>query len=88
MESSEKHKGFKDQLDKIHEWPSLYTFKFIVPSGKEDEILKIFPMHDVVQKSSSKGNYTSLTAKIMAPSSDEVIRIYEEAHKVEDVIAL
>ena len=79
---------FKKRLDKIHEWPSLYTFKFIVPTGKENEILKIFPMHDVKQKSSSQGNYTSLTAKIMAPSSDEVIRIYLEAHEVEGVIAL
>lgn len=88
MESSEKYNDFKDKLERIHEWPSLYTFKFIVPSGKEEEILKIFPMHDVKQKTSSKGNYTSLTAKIMAPSSDEVIRIYLEAHKVEGVIAL
>lgn len=86
--SAGKFTDFKTKLDKIHEWPSLYTFKFIVPSGKEEEILKIFPMHDVSQKQSSKGNYTSLTAKIMAPSSDEVIRIYKEAHKVEGVIAL
>ena len=88
MGSTENFDDFKEKLDKIHEWPSLYTFKFIVPSGKEDEILKIFPMHDVQQKTSAKGNYTSLTARIMAPSSDEVIRIYVEAHKVEGVIAL
>lgn len=79
---------FKKRLDNNHAWPSLYTFKFIVPSGKEEEIIKIFPMHDVKQKSSSQGNYTSLTAKIMAPSSDEVIRIYLQAHEVEGVIAL
>lgn len=88
MKSSNNFSQFKEKLDKIHEWPSLYTFKFIVPSGKEGEILKIFPMHDVKQKTSAKGNYTSLTAKIMAPSSDEVVRVYLEAHKVEGVIAL
>lgn len=88
MSFSKDINSFKERLDNAHEWPSLYTFKFIVPTGKEDEILKIFPMHDVKQKSSSQGNYTSLTAKIMARSSDEVIRIYVEAHKVEGVIAL
>ena len=85
---SDDYSDFKQKLEKIHEWPSLYTFKFIVPAGKEEEILNLFPMHDVQQKSSSKGNYTSLTAKIMARSSDEVVNIYVEAHKVEGVIAL
>ena len=88
MKSPDNFHEFKEKLDKIHEWPSLYTFKFIVPSGKEKEILNIFPMHDVKQKASAKGNYTSLTAKIMARSSDEVVKIYLKAHKVEGVIAL
>ena len=84
----EKNTGFKEKLDKQHKWPSLYMFKFIVPKGKEDAIYDIFPKNEVQSKMSKKGNYISLTAKVMMGSSDDVLRIYEEAHKVEGVIAL
>lgn len=81
-------RSFRDKLEKEYQWPSLYKFKFIVPSGKENEIKKIFPKHEVIEKLSSKGNYTSLTVNIMAPSSDAVIDIYIQAHQVDGVIAL
>ena len=81
-------RSFREKLEKQYQWPSLYKFKFIVPKGKEDQIKALFPRHEVKEKSSSQGNYTSLTINIMAPSSDSVIDIYIQAHKVEGVIAL
>lgn len=81
-------KSFKEKLDNEYEWPSLYTFKFIVPQDKAEEIKSLFQNHDVVEKPSSKGNYISLTSKVMVQSSEKVIEFYLEANKVEGVIAL
>ena len=81
-------KSFKEKLDIEYQWPSLYTFKFIVPKGKEEIIKEIFIQHDVSEKASSKGNYISTTIKIMAHSSDIVIDYYIKASKIEGVIAL
>lgn len=83
-----KYEEFLRKLESQHEWPSLYMFKFIVPAGKEDGIRKLFPMNEVVEKPSKEGKYVSLTIQVMINSSDEVVRIYEEAHKIEGVIAL
>ena len=80
--------SFKAKLDKEYNWPSLYTFKFIVPKGREDEIKTIFLNHEWSEKASSKGNYISITASIMAPSSDVIVEYYLKADKVEGVIAL
>jgi putative lipoic acid-binding regulatory protein len=80
--------SFQEKLDIEYQWPSLYTFKFIVPKEKVEEIKEIFIQHDVSEKASSKGNYISTTIKIMAPSSDIVIDYYIQASKIEGVIAL
>lgn len=79
---------FRQKLDQQYYWPALYMFKFIVPRGKEQEIKKLFPKNDILEKLSNKGNYSSLTIKMMLNSSEEVIRIYTEADQVEGVFAL
>jgi hypothetical protein len=63
-------------------------FKFIVPKGKVEEVKKLFPLHTTREKSSSEGNYTSITIEIMAPSSDAVIEMYLKASYIEGLIAL
>lgn len=88
MDEKNTYSDFKDKLDNQHVWPSLYMFKFIVPKGIEDQIISLFPKNELTSKASKEGNYISITAKIMMGSSDEVIRIYQEAHKIEGVIAL
>lgn len=80
--------SFKEKLDKEYDWPSLYTFKFIVPKGKEGEIKQLFSNHMTREKFSSNGNYVSITAEVMIQSSDKVVEYYLEANKVEGVIAL
>ncbi|MEO1054838.1 MAG: DUF493 family protein [Bacteroidota bacterium] len=81
-------KSFKEKLDQQHDWPSLYTFKFIVPKGKEGEVKEIFPNNEATLKASKNGNYTSLTIQLLAPSSDVVIEKYVAAHEIEGIIAL
>lgn len=79
---------FKKKLDDIHDFPTIYMFKFIVTEEKKDEVKNLFPLSELDYKPSSKGKYTSVTAKVMMQSSDHVIEIYKEAKKIEGIIAL
>lgn len=79
---------FREKLDNHHAWPTLYTFKFIVPRGKEEEVKGLFPQHQASEKQSKNGNYISLTFKMMMPSSHSVIDIYVAASGIEGIIAL
>lgn len=80
--------SFQEKLDLEYTWPSLYTFKFIVPQGNEEKVRELFPGTVVTEKISRKGNYISLTARLMAPSSDAIIIIYQKAQTIEGLIAL
>ncbi len=79
---------FKEKLEGTHKFPSLYMFKFIVLEERKKEVEALFPTNEVVFKPSSKGKYISVTAKVMAQSSDYVIDIYKKAHQIEGIIAL
>ena len=80
--------SFREKLDQHYSWPSLYMFKFIVPTGREDEIKKLFPNHLVSEKLSREGKYTSVTIQMMMQSSDAVINIYVKASQIEGIVAL
>lgn len=80
--------SFREKLDNYYAWPSLYIFKFIVPRGKEPEVKKLFKLHDVTERPSRNGKYTSLTIQMMMPSSQSVIDVYQKASHIEGIIAL
>jgi uncharacterized protein len=80
--------SFREKLDQHYAWPSLYMFKFIVPTGKEMEVKNLFPLHNTTEKQSKQGNYTSITIQMMMPSSDAVIAIYQQASAIDGLIAL
>jgi uncharacterized protein len=80
--------SFRLKLEQHYRWPSLYMFKFIVPTGREGEVKKLFPLHTTSEKASREGKYTSVTVQIMAPSSDAVIEVYQKASAIEGLIAL
>ena len=80
--------SFKEKLDGHYAWPSLYTFKFIVPKGKEEAVRELFPMHKPSERSSKNGNYISFTIQMMMPSTEAVIAVYESASSIEGIIAL
>ena len=63
-------------------------FKFIVPKDKEKQLTNIFREDRIESRASSKGNYISITVRKMISETYDVIRIYEEAHQIEGVIAL
>jgi uncharacterized protein len=80
--------SLREKLDQHYAWPALYIFKFIVPKGKEEAVKQVFPKHEVKEKVSKNGNYTSLTIQIMAPSSEAVIEVYQKTSAIEGLIAL
>jgi len=82
----------KEQLAATSTWPSIYLYKFIIPTSLEKtaEIEKIFEATDAVftTRESSKGKYSSLSIKVTMKSPDAVIKKYMEVSKVEGVISL
>ena len=81
--------SFQEKLDKHYAWPSLYIFKFIVPSGKEVELRQLFPLHTTTtEKASKKRKYVSLTYQMMMPSSQSVIEVYRKASAIKGIVAL
>lgn len=84
----ESIESFREKLDKQYSWPAVYTFKFISTKDKADEVAKLFPRHEVVEKPSSKGKYISLTINMMVKSSQDVINVYIEVHKLGGVLSL
>lgn len=81
--------SFREKLDKYYAWPSLYTFKFIIPAAKEVDLRQLFPLHTTAtEKSSENGKYISLTYQMMMPSSDSVIEVYKKVEGIEGIVAL
>jgi putative lipoic acid-binding regulatory protein len=72
-------------------FPYIYMFKFIIKADNKTMALVevIFDDDaDIIQKQSTKGNYTSITVKQVVMSVDEIISIYEKSAKIEGVISL
>ena len=82
------YESLREKLDQHYIWPALYTFKFIVPKGKEEEVKRLFPAHEASERQSKNGNYTSITLNMMMPNSDSVIDVYEKVSGIEGIIAL
>ncbi len=79
---------FKEKLEANGQFPMLYMFKFIVPTGKESEVAALFPKNEMKVKESSKGKYVSTTIKVMMETSDQILDIYEQASEIEGLISL
>ena len=83
-----QHQEFREKLNATHQWPSLYMFKFIVPSDKVQDVKNVFPKHKAEEKPSSKGKYVSVTIQMMASSADEIIEKYEATSQIEGILSL
>lgn len=80
--------SFKEKLEAQNSFPTLYMFKFIVPSGSETAVAALLPNNKMSLKTSSKGKYVSATIKAMMPNSDAILDVYEKASEIEGVISL
>lgn len=88
MEQQQWADSFREKLNQHYAWPTVYMFKFIVPSGKETEVKALFPNQGMTEKLSANGKYTSVTIQLNMNSAEEVIVIYQQATKIEGLIAL
>lgn len=83
-------KKLREQLE-LQEWPSVYFFKFIMPSESE-LIAKVTSMFgetaDLSFHPSKTGKYTSVSIKEVMLDVDSIIHIYKEAAKIKGVMAL
>ncbi|HLV53015.1 MAG TPA: DUF493 family protein [Cryomorphaceae bacterium] len=82
----------RKSLDAYHDWPSVYMFKFIVPSDHRKialvEALFNSKTAEIRSKQSAKGNYTSITVREVMTGADAVMNRYREASEIEGLIAL
>jgi putative lipoic acid-binding regulatory protein len=88
----EFYRKLKIQLEDTSTWPSIYLYKFIVPTS-EDKINKIQNIFDntgavIESKQSKKGTYTSISITVNLANAEAVIEKYKEVGKVEGVISL
>jgi putative lipoic acid-binding regulatory protein len=88
MKHEFNRQSFKEKLEAQNSFPTLYMFKFIVPSGSETAVAALLPNNKMSLKTSSKGKYVSATIKAMMPNSDAILDVYEKASAIEGVISL
>jgi putative lipoic acid-binding regulatory protein len=89
--TEEELEKFKQKLVESMTFPSVYMFKFIITSENRNIALveNLFGQEtDIKTKESRKGRYTSVTAKQVVISVDEVIDVYKKASKIKGVMFL
>ena len=81
--------SFKKLLDNQYDWPTRYTFKFIVPCDKVKNIKDLLgDGFEVLERPSRSGKYISCIVHRNISSSDEVVEVYKAISTVEGVISL
>jgi putative lipoic acid-binding regulatory protein len=91
MLSQEAKDRLRERLDQVHEWPSVYMFKFIFEpeNTRLEAVLALFPKEsEILRKYSTAGKYLSITVKEVMLSADEVVQRYDQASEIDGVIVL
>lgn len=79
---------FRRLLDEQNDWPSHFTFKFIVPLKQFGELQGLLGDHEFKTRSSSKGNYVSVTLSPLMDSAESIIQLYRKVSVVEGIVSL
>lgn len=86
-----KWNTLRDRFNNIKDWPHNYMFKFIVPADME-KIARVEALfHEsaiIYRKESQKGNFISITAKQNMDNAEQIIDIYKQATKIENIVSL
>jgi uncharacterized protein len=92
QKSEEFYSRLREQLSNNTLWPAHYLYKFIVPADDEKvaQVKQAFENHDahIATKSSSNGNYISVSVKVKMKNPDTVIEKYLEVSYIEGIISL
>lgn len=81
----------RTRLNEIHRWPSIFMFKFILPSddAKITQLKLIFgESAEFKERLSSQGKYTSVTVREMMLDADSIFERYKMAAAIEGIISL
>jgi uncharacterized protein len=82
---------FRQKLIETMSFPGVYMFKFIVASEHRNIALveNLFGSEaHILTKQSGKGRYTSVTAKLVVMSADEIIDVYKKAAGIKGIMFL
>ncbi len=81
-------RAFKEKLENNHDFPGEYIFKFIVKPEHQKQVESLVEGAEIKLKPSSGNKYVSVTMNKKMNSSQEVIDVYNQAYKIEGIIAL
>jgi putative lipoic acid-binding regulatory protein len=79
---------FKALLDETYQWPDYYEFKFIIKTDDKHLIIGKLIGFTTHETPSKQGNYTSISARKLMKSTQEVVEIYELIGAIKGVISL
>ena len=82
---------FKQRLLESTTFPTVYMFKFIIESNNRNIALveNLFDEDaDIHIKESETGKYTSVTAKQVTVSADDIIKVYRKASLIKGIMFL
>ena len=80
---------FLGLLDQSHQWPSIYSFKFIVPATRGQELCELIPEAErVEERASSGGKYTAYTFHCPMGSGREVLSVYSRVKSINGLVSL
>lgn len=92
LRSEDFYQKFKEELEKIHTFPTDYLFKFIVPAD-QSTIAQIYAVFEnsganISTRDSSNGKYTSITAKVSVHDANDVVIYYKQVSAIKGVVML
>ncbi len=91
MLNDETKDRLRQRLNDVHDWPSVYMFKFIFEpeTARLDSVTALFPAEvEILRKYSAGGKYLSLTVREVMMSAEEVVERYNKASEIQGVIIL
>lgn len=89
MNYQEDKGKFKELLNQEYSWPSRYTFKFIVKSENQQEVVNLFDDNvEINTKPSSGDKYVSVTIYAQMKNAEEIMSIYDSATAIPGIISL
>ena len=92
--SEEFYAKLKSQLEELTVFPTIYLYKFIVPTKENDNKVKEVSNQfnnlgaTIKTHKSKNGKYTSLSIQVKMKSADAVIDKYKEVTEIEGIISL
>lgn len=91
MENEEAKNRLRERLNEVHQWPSVYMFKFVLEpdDAKLDALLVLFPKEsEVLRRYSAGGKYVSITVKEVMMNAEEIVARHDKASAIPGVIVL